>query len=393
MKFFQGLSRNTYLLALTSFFADVGSEMLYPVLPIFLTQTLKNSAGMVGLIEGFATASVYISQGLSGWLSDRLGKRKLIALIGYAISGPTKMAMGLSQTGFQALLGRASERFGGGFRSAPRDALIAESVAPQNRGKAFGLEGIGDNLGAVLGPLLSAFLIFYFAINLRYIFYLAFIPAALSFLMMLFVQEKSNNSSTAAGRPMEVSRFPKSYWRYLLVTAIFGLGNTSNAFLILKTNLAGATTVNATLIYALFNLTAALVSLPGGSLSDKFGRKKLLLFCFSVAGLTYAGFALSRRLPLLGLLFIFYGIYSGIYRAVGKSFAVDFVESRQYARAVGFYSATIGFTGLVGNLLAGQIWDKISPAASFYYGLIFCVLGILSLTLLIKEEKKPAGQF
>src|SRR5262245_43755819 len=186
-RYFAGLSRNTFLLAFASLFADISTEMLYPVLPIFLTQTLHASGSIVGLVEGVAHATQNIVQGFSGSLSDKLQKRKSIALAGYLLAAIAKPLIGLS-TGWQGVLGaRMPDRFGAGSRSARRDALIAASVAEENRGRAFGLEGIGDNAGAFLGPLLAVLLLAAWQLDVRYIFYLAFIPGMLAFVMVLFV--------------------------------------------------------------------------------------------------------------------------------------------------------------------------------------------------------------
>ena len=223
-RYFTGLSRNTFLLALASLFADISTEMLYPVLPVFLTQTLNASGSIVGLVDGFAQATQNIVQGFSGALSDKLQRRKTIALVGYLLAAVAKPLMGLS-TVWQGVFGaRLLDRLGTGIRSAPRDALIASSVDEKDRGKAFGLEGFGDNAGAFLGPLLAVFLLYALHIGIRVIFYLAIIPGLLAFFMVLLVKERP--AAVAAKSKIDISlrQFPKSYWQYLLVTALFGLG-------------------------------------------------------------------------------------------------------------------------------------------------------------------------
>ena len=229
-RYFSGLSRNTFLLALASLFADISTEMLYPVLPIFLTQILNASGSVVGLVEGIAGATQNIVQGLSGFLSDRLQRRKSIALAGYFLTAIAKPLIGLS-TVWQGVLGaRVLDRLGAGTRSAPRDALIASSVHETIRGRAFGLEGAGDNAGAFLGPLLAAFLIVTWELDIRYIFYLALIPGLLAFLMVMFVKERPAEVSAKAKIDVSFRQFQRDYWKYLLVTALFGIGNSSNVF-------------------------------------------------------------------------------------------------------------------------------------------------------------------
>src|SRR5438552_14166596 len=289
-QYFAGLSRNTFLLAFASLFADIATEMLYPVLPVFLTQTLKVSGSIVGLVEGFAQATQNIVQGFSGALSDKLQKRKAIALVGYLLAALAKPLMGLS-TAWQGVFGaRLLDRLGTGSRSAPRDALIASSVDKENRGRAFGLEGVGDNAGAFLGPMLAVLLLYALHVGIRAIFYLAIIPGLLAFFMVLLVKERP--AAVAAKSKIDVSlrQFPKGYWRYLLVTALFGLGNSSNSFLILRTQDIGSSLQTTIVIYAMFNLVAAVISYPAGFLSDLFGRKHVLQCSFLVFLFVYAGF-------------------------------------------------------------------------------------------------------
>ena len=204
---------NTVLQAFSSLFADISTEMLYPILPIFLTQTLHASGSIVGLVEGIAQATQNIVQGFSGWLSDKLQNRKSLALAGYFVSAVAKPLMGLA-TAWPTVLGaRFLDRFGVGFRSAPRDALTASSVAAENRGRAFGLEGLGDNLGAFLGPLLAVLLLISFHIKIRWSFYLAIIPGLLAFSMILLVKERPVPMAARSKIDISVRQFPKVYWR------------------------------------------------------------------------------------------------------------------------------------------------------------------------------------
>ena len=385
---FAGVSRNTLLLALTSMFADISTEMLYPVLPIFLTQTLHASGSVVGLVEGIAQATQNIVQGVSGWLSDKFQKRKSLALAGYLLSAVAKPLIGFA-TEWQGVLGaRFLDRLGAGFRSAPRDALIASSVAEENRGRAFGLEGIGDNLGAFLGPLLCVVLLMSFHLGIRWIFYLAIIPGLLAVCMVLLVQEQPVPVTAKSKIDVNLWQFPKLYWKYLLVTALFGIGNSSTSFLILQTKGIGASLKVTILIYAGFNLVAALVSYPAGSLSDTWGRKSVLLVSFVIFFIAYLGFARAKSIVLIGILFVFYGSFQGMFRAVGKAFAADFVPEHLRASGVGWYSTTIGLLGLVANLVAGLLWDRIGHAAVFYYGATFAVVGSVGLLVLIPGIKQ-----
>jgi MFS family permease len=382
-KQFAWISRNIVLLALSSLFADISTEMLYPILPIFLTQTLGASGSVVGLVDGIAQATQNIVQGFSGWLSDKLQRRKPVALIGYFVAAIAKPMIGVAGAWQTVLGGRFLDRLGAGFRSAPRDALIASSVSEEHRGKAFGLEGIGDNLGAFLGPLLAVLLLIELAIDIRWIFYLAVVPGLLAFLMVLLVRERPVSVAAKARIDINLSRFPKAYWTYLFATALFGIGNSSNAFLILQTQDIGASLEVTILIYAGFNLVAALISYPAGFVSDRFGRKRVLLASFFVFMIAYLGFALTRNIYAIGLLFVFYGLYQGIFRSVGKAFASDLVPEHLRASGIGWYSATVGLLELTASIVAGMLWDRVGHEAVFIYGAVFAVVGSAALLVLV----------
>lgn len=357
--------------------------MLYPILPIYLTQVLKSGGSVVGIIEGVATATQNIIQGFSGWMSDKFQKRKPIALAGYVLSSAAKPLIGVSSAWQGVLAARFLDRLGAGTRSAPRDALIASSADENHRGKAFGLEGIGDNLGAFLGPILAVLLIYSIHVNLRSIFYLAMIPGLAAATMILFVKEKS---VIKAKVDISIRKFPKSYWKYLLVMAIFGLGNSSNAFLILKTRDLGISIERTILIYAAFNLIAAFISYPSGLLSDKFGRKNLLFCSFLIFLIVYIGFAYTKSIILITILFVLYGVHQGSIRSIGKAFASDFVPQKFRASSIGWYSTTVGLSGLIASIAAGQLWDNVTHSAVFVYGAIFATLGSFALLLLVPKK-------
>ena len=380
--YFSGLTTSAFLLAFASLFSDISTEMLYPILPIFLTQTLHAGGSIVGLVDGFAQATQNIVQGFSGALSDKLKKRKFVALLGYFLSAVAKPLMGLAAT-WQALLGaRFLDRVGAGTRSPPRDALLAASVHEKDRGRAFGLEGVGDNAGAFIGPLAAVVLLYAMHLDIRAIFYLAVIPGVLAFCMVLFVSERSAADGAKSKIDLSLRHFPSEYWKYLSATAVFNLGNSSNAFLILRTQEIGVSLRSTILIYAGFNLAAALISYPAGSLSDRIGRKNILLVSFLIFMIAYLGFALAQNQYLIIALFIFYGLFQGIYRAVGKSLASDFVPERLRASGIGWYSTTVGVFQLVGSVVAGILWDRVGHAAVFIYGAAFAAAGGVALYFL-----------
>lgn len=381
-----GLSRNTVFLALASLFADVATEMLYPVLPIYLTQTLRAGGQAVGVIEGVAEGTQNLVQGFAGSLSDRLQRRKPIALAGYAVAALSKPLIGVSAAWPGVLGARFVDRLGTGMRSAPRDALVAASADEAHRGKAFGLEGAGDNAGAFLGPLLAILLLVGLGLNLRWVFYLAVVPGLLAFLMILLVEERTVSASAKAKLEAGFGRFPGRYRAYLAATAVFGLGNSSNAFLILQTRALGASLTLTILIYAGFNLISALVAYPAGALSDRVGRRNLVVAAMAVFFVSYLGFALTRNVVLIGLLFALYGVYQGIFRAVGKALASDLSPDALRASGVGWYGATVGLSGLIASAVAGQLWDRVGHAAVFAYGAVAALLGAAALFLWVRPQ-------
>jgi len=386
-RYFAGLSRTTFLLALSSLFADVSTEMLYPVLPIFLTQTLGAGGSIVGLIDGFAQATQNIVQGFSGTLSDRLQRRKPIALMGYFVAAISKPLMGLATAWLTVFGARLLDRLGAGARSAPRDALIASSVDEKNRGRAFGLEGLGDNAGAFLGPLLALFLLYTLHVGIRSVFYLAIIPGLLAFCLVLPVREAPAAGAMRAQADIHWRHFPKGYWKYLMAIAVFGLGNSSNAFLILRTQDIDASLQETILIYAGFNLVAALISYPAGSLIDRWGGKNMLLAAFGIFLLAYLGFGLTQNVALIAALFVFYGLYQGIFRTAGKALASSLVPDRLRASGIGWYNTTVGLLQLLASVVAGLLWDKIGHAAVFFYGAAFALAGMIALAALLPAAR------
>jgi MFS family permease len=388
---FGGLSRTTFLLALSSLFADVSTEMLYPVLPIFLTQTLHATGSIVGLVDGFAQALQNIVQGFSGTLSDKLQRRKPIALFGYFVAAIAKPLMGLA-TVWQVVFGaRLLDRLGAGSRSAPRDALIAASVDERNRGRAFGLEGLGDNAGAFLGPLVTLLLLSTLHIGIRSVFYLAVIPGLIAFCLVLFVHEPPAAAAEHAKVDIRLRHFPTAYWKFLLVVALFGIGNSSNAFLILRTQDIAASLPETIVIYASFNLVAALISYPAGWLFDHFGGRNVLLGAYVVFLIAYLGFGLSGNMAVIAALFVFYGFYQGLFRTAGKGLAASFVPEALRASGIGWFYTTVGVLQLIASLVAGALWDRVGHTAVFVYGAIFAVVGIAAL-LAVMPARAPSRE-
>jgi MFS family permease len=255
---------------------------------------------------------------------------------------------------------------------------------------------VGDNASAFLGPLLAVFLLYSLHVGIRSVFYLAVIPGLLAFFLVLLVKEKPAAIAAKAKIDISLRQFPAAYWKYLLVTALFALGNSRPAFLILRTQDSGASLETTILIYAAFNLVAALISYPAGSLSDSWGGKNVLLVSFIIFLISYLGFALTQNVVLIAGFFAFYGLYQGIFRTAGKTVASSFVPDRLRASGIGWYNTTVGLLQLAASLVAGLLWDRIEHVAVFYYGAILAVVGIIALLFLVPgthdRQRRGAGQ-
>ena len=365
------LPPNVVETGIVSFFADVSSEMLYPLTPIFLTVVLGAPVAVVGLIEGLAEAIASLVKPVAGRFSDRLGKRIPFMLGGYSLSALAKPLIALAQAWPLVLVARGVDRLGKGIRTGPRDALLADSVAEADRGRAFGVHRGLDTAGAVVGALLALALMWLTHDNLRLVIWLAFIPGALSVLAITRLKEPrpahppaaENDAAGTAAAPLG-SRFR---W-YVGVWTVFAVANSSDAFIILRANNAGLGTTAVILLYVLYNVVYAAASPRLGTLSDRLGRRPVLAGGLVVFALVYAGFALANTTLQLVVLFAFYGLYIAATEGVGKAFAIDLVPSASRARAVGVFGMVTGLATLVASLAAGALWTVVGPWAAFALG-------------------------
>jgi MFS family permease len=386
---FIGLSRSAIILGLVSLLADISSEMIYPILPLFLTQTLHAPAAVVGLIEGVAVGASTAIGGISGWISDRLGRRKPVAFAGYLLTAVTRPMIAAAQVWPVVLGARFAERFGKGIRTAPRDALLAESTAEPYRGRAFGFERAMDSAGAVVGPLIALALVGWAGFGARTIFLISGIPATLAALLILTVRERGD---AAGGIPdslkFSLAGATREYKRLLLVTAVFGLGNSANSFLILRSEQLGLDRKWTILAYALYNAVASLASMPAGAASDRFGRRNVLLVGFGIYAASYAGLGAASAAWLVWPLFALYGLFPALTDGVGKALAVDTAGKAGRATAIGIYSMVMGVTQIVASYIAGVLWDRIDSRATFYFGAGLAALAVLLLFLLLPSRIK-----
>jgi len=378
-----GISKNVFVLGLVSFFNDVASEMIYPVVPIFLTSVLQAPASVVGLIEGIAESTASLLKAFSGWFSDKLKKRKIFIVGGYSFSTFSKLIIGWAITWPLVLIGRFLDRFGKGVRTSSRDALIAESSDASTRGRSFGFHRALDTLGAVIGPLAAIFLIQFFGDNLRPIFYLAFIPGVVAvLLLMIFVKEKRGETEEAVLPKFSLKNLTPSFKIFLICSVIFALGNSADAFLILRAKNLGLTTSLAVFAYALFNFSYAIFSTPLGVLSDKIGPKKLLLTGFFLFAVIYFLFGVNQSQILIWLLFAFYGFYMALTEGVGKAYVSLIGEKERMATSLGVYQMATGICTFFASLIAGLLWTYVNASAPFIFGSIMAIVaGFLFIVL------------
>lgn len=383
-----GISKNVFILGLVSFFNDVASEMIYPIVPIFLTSVLGAPVTVVGLIEGIAESTASILRVVSGWLSDKFRKRKPFIIAGYSFSAISKIILGLAYSWPFVLFARFIDRFGKGTRTSARDALIAESSENSARGRSFGFHRALDTLGAVVGPLIALLAIYFLDNNFRLIFFLAFIPACIGVLLLIiFVKEKRKEENLSPTLNFSWRNLDSSFKIFLLISFVFALGNSSDAFLILRAQNLGLSVVLVILAYILFNFTYAIFSMPAGIISDKVGPKKVLLTGFLLFSFIYLFLGLTNISLFLWFLFPFYGIYMALTEGVGKAYISNLVPQEKAGTAFGIYQTTIGLCTFFASLIAGLLWTYIGVSAPFIFGSVMAVISALLFVILEKKIK------
>ena len=388
MKNKSGISKNVFVLGLVSFFNDVASEMIYPIVPIFLTSVLGAPVAIVGLIEGIAESTASILKVISGWLSDKWQKRKPFVVAGYSFSAISKILLSLAYSWPFVLFARFVDRFGKGTRTSARDALITESSENKVRGRAFGFHRTLDTLGAVVGPLIALLAIHFLDNNFRLIFFLAFIPAFIGILLLLFfVKEKKKEANSLNTFHFNWRELNPSFKIFLLISLIFALGNSSDAFLILRAQNLGLSLILVVLAYVLFNFTYAIFSIPAGIISDKIGPKKVLLGGFLLFSAVYLFFGLAHSSLFLWFLFPVYGIYMALTEGVGKAYISNLVLREKSGTAFGVYQTAIGLCTFFASLIAGLLWTYIDVSAPFIFGSIIAVISAFLFVVLEKKVK------
>lgn len=363
-----GVSPNVLVAGLVSLLTDISSEMIYPVLPLFLTQVLGAPVAAIGLIEGIAESTASLLKTGSGWLSDRLQRRKPLMLLGYGFSNLIKPLLALTTSWPQVLGLRFLDRAGKGVRSGPRDALIADSSDENTRGRAFGLHRAMDTAGAAAGPLLAFAVLAAFPNRYRLVFWVSAVPGILSVLILaVFLRERI--AKTHEARPqVRFRHLGRRYGLFLVVAAVFSIGNSSDAFLILRARSLGLSNALIPLAYFAFNIAYSLMSTPCGVLSDRMSRKWVIALGYAVFAFTYLGLALARGSAAVWVLFVVYGLYYALTEGVCRAFVADITPAHLRGSAMGTFAATTGLALLPASLMGGFLWQSVGPEATFFYG-------------------------
>jgi len=382
-----GLSRNVLALGLVSLLTDVSSEMIYPLLPLFLTSVLGAGQMFVGLVEGLAESAASLTKLFSGWLADRLGKRKSLVVTGYTFSTFTRPLVAFALAPWHVLAIRFADRLGKGLRTSPRDALIAASTDRTLMGRAYGFHRSMDHLGAVTGPLLAFGLLALLGQQLRTIFLLAAIPGLLSvFILIMWVTEVRAAPTISVETPRPTSRLDGRLMRFLLIVTLFTLGNSSDAFLLLRAQDVGIGVAHLPLLWMFFHVVKAATGMPGGILSDLRGRRGTIITGWLVYALAYLGFGAASQPWQIWTLFAFYGLYFGLTEGVERALIADLVPAERQASAFGLYHFCIGIAALPSSLLMGYLYQHVGAGLAFTVGAILAAVSALLLLISLRPS-------
>lgn len=388
MQALRRIPRTVWALCAVSFLTDVSTEMAVVIMPLFLIGTLGASVAFVGLIEGIAETTASLLKVFSGWLSDRLGRRKALVVIGYSLSAATRPLFALAGSGAQILGARFLDRVGKGLRTSPRDALLADSVAENERGFVFGFHRAMDHAGAVAGPLITFMLLAAGLAGYRGIFWLAAIPAALTIPILVFGVREIQGAEAPRQFPLQVAKsaFDPQFRRYLVVVLLFTLGNSSDAFLLLRAKSLGIADAHIPLLFAALHVSKMLSSVPGGALSDRLSRKTLVVAGWLIYAAVYFGFAHATTGLHIWALFICYGFFFGLTEGTERAWVADLVPRESRGRAYGLFHFAIGLGALPASLLMGWLWEKFGIAIAFHTGAAIALASAFALMFVVNRE-------
>ena len=375
--------KNVMKLGWVSFFTDVSSEMIFPILPLFLTTVLKANMAVVGLIEGIAESTAAILKLFSGLLSDRIKKRKLLVFIGYGLSTFTKPLLAVATTWTHVLGVRFFDRVGKGVRTSPRDALIAASVTEKERGKYFGIHRALDTSGAIVGTLIAALLLYLFVNNYRLIFWLSLVPGLIALLIILKVKEVKVEKSK--NMKFNFKALNPNLKMFLIAVIVFNLAHFSYAFFILRARDVGLSLTLIPVIYLVYNLFYAGFAIQAGKMSDRIGRKNVLTAGYMLFGITSFGFAFIANDMTIWLLFALYGLFMAITDGVSRAYVSDLSKDHERGISLGTYHMIVGIAVLPANLIGGALWNYVNVAAPFVYATVLSIISAVLLIILVKK--------
>lgn len=391
-----GLTRNVVVLGVVSLLNDGASEMIYPLLPVFLTSVLGAGPAALGTIEGIAEATASFFKLYSGYISDKVKKRKGWIVAGYSLSNVIRPLIAFTTSWLHVLMLRFSDRVGKGLRTSPRDAIIADSTLAEFRGKAYGFHRAMDHSGAIIGPLAATVLLFVYHDNLKTIFLLSIIPGMLAVGTLFFgLKEKTAEVSKSTARSSvfnfrsSIREMPREFQKFLIIIMVFTLGNSTDTFLLLRVQQLGVPVRFLPMIWVVLHIVKMLSSVPGGIISDKIGRKKVIVTGYFVYALVYAGFGAATHQWHAWTLFALYGIYFGLTEGVEKAFVADFAPMQLRGSAFGLYYLVVGIVSLPASLLFGFVWQQFGSPVAFGMGASLALLaGVMLSTLVVRKPEE-----
>ena len=375
------LGRNVYALAAVSFFTDVSSEMIYPLLPVFLSTVLGANAGFIGAIEGAAESTAALLKLASGWWSDRVRRRKPLVVAGYVLASAMRPLIAIAQSATQVLVIRVSDRVGKGIRNSPRDALIADSVSPEVRGRAFGLRSAADNAGALLGPLIAFGVLATWHVSLRTVFWFAVIPGAIAVIIAIVGIREVPHHGAVVKETVLQGAMGGRFWVFLIIIFIFTLGNSTDAFLLLRARQLGVPVALAPILWALLNGVKSVLNIPGGVLSDRIGRRPTLIAGWLAYAVVYFLFARATHAWEAWALFAGYGLYFGLTEGTQLALVADVAPPQRRGAAYGWYYLAIGIGALPASLAFGAIWDRFGSPVAFMTGAGLALIAAVGLAV------------
>ncbi|MBI4281408.1 MFS transporter [Candidatus Uhrbacteria bacterium] len=380
---------NVFAIGLLSFFGGISQDMFVPILPLYLANVLGLDKAFIGLSEGLVTSGASLFKIVAGYLTDKFGKKKPFIFLGYFLSLVARPLFAFTTAGAAVLGLRFLDGVGKGMKDSPKNALIADSTEAATRGKGFGIARMLDTLGSVAGPLVL-FALLYLLKNNPSKYHIILLATAVPLVFTLAILTFKVRETVAPERTKDhapKNGLSKKFYLFLAIMMLFSLGNSSDAFLILRAQQIGVTLLAIPLVYALFNFVYASASVPLGSLSDTIGREKVIMLGWLAYAIAYLGFALAQTSAQIWLLFAFYGLYYATTEGVAKAFVADMVPADHRGRAYGIYNTAIGLVTLPASFIAGVLWDQVNPSAPFFFGAALSLIALALLALFFRTKK------